>query len=257
MVAEIDKVWLRTFAPAAGARIRLVCFPHAGGSASFYIPMSRSLAPGVEVLAVQYPGRQDRRNEPLVPEIGRLADRLAEVLRPLAASGPLAFFGHSMGAVVAFETARRMERDGGTGPVVLFASGRRAPGIVREAEDRVHQGDDDAVIEEMRTLSGTEAAVFADDELLRMVLPAIRNDYQAIETYRAEPEARIGCRVVALIGDADPRTSVSDAKAWRVHTTDAFELHVFAGGHFFLSQHTQEIVERVMMDLKEYLAHPR
>jgi surfactin synthase thioesterase subunit len=255
MVAEIDKEWLRTFAPAQGASVRLVCFPHAGGSASFYIPMARSLAPGVEVLAVQYPGRQDRRGEPLVPEIGPLADRLAEVLRPLVASGPVAFFGHSMGAVMAFETARRLERDGGTGPVVLFASGRRAPGIVRE--ERIHQGSDEAVIKEMRALSGTEAAVFADDELLRMVLPAIRNDYRAIETYRAEPEARIGCRVIALIGDADPRTSVADAKAWRIHTTDAFELHVFAGGHFFVSQHPQEIVERVTTDLKEYLAQAR
>jgi surfactin synthase thioesterase subunit len=251
MAGQIDKVWLRTFATASQARIRLVCFPHAGGSASFFIPMARELAPDVEVLAVQYPGRQDRRQEPLVPDIGELADRMSGVLRPLLSAGPVAFFGHSMGAVIAFEATRRLERDGGKGPVALFVSGRRAPSIVRE--ESVHRGDDDAVIKEMRALSGTEAAVFADDELLRMILPALRSDYQAIETYRATPGASVRARIVALIGDADPRVSVFDARAWGEHTSGPFELHVFAGGHFYLSQRTQEVVERVNVDLKEYV----
>jgi surfactin synthase thioesterase subunit len=255
-VAQIDKVWLRTFEPAPEARVRLVCFPHAGGSASFFVPLSRALAPAIEVLAVQYPGRQDRRREPLVPDIGALADRMAEVLRPLAeAPEPLAFFGHSMGAVLAFEITRRLERNAGPGPVMLFASGRRAPGI--EREESVHRGDDDAVIKEMRALSGTEAAVFDDEELLRMVLPAIRSDYRAIETYRAEPGATVRCPVVALIGDADPRVSVPDARAWRLNTSGSLELHVFPGGHFYLSQHARDVAERVTTDLKEHIARPR
>lgn len=114
-------LWIRRYHPAPEAAERLVCFPHAGGSASFYLPVSTALSPAVDVLGVQYPGRQDRRHEPGVTSVADLAD---SITRALADWGdrPLTFFGHSMGAVVAFEVARRMEGAGG-GPVRLFASG--------------------------------------------------------------------------------------------------------------------------------------
>ena len=104
---------------------------------------------------------------------------------------PLTFFGHSMGAVVAFEVARRME-DAGNGPVRLFASGRRAPSRTRE--ENVHLRDDDGLVAELRALSGTAAQFLADEELLHMILPAIRSDYTAVETYRCDPGATRICR---------------------------------------------------------------
>ena len=138
-VADGSDLWLRRFHPAADAPVRLVCFPHAGGSASFYFPGSAALADGCDVSALQYPGRQDRRHEPNVDDIGVLADRIAPVLEPLF-DRPVVFFGHSMGAVLAFEVARRLEARGHE-PALLFASGRRAPSTVRE--ENVHQRDDD------------------------------------------------------------------------------------------------------------------
>ncbi|MEV5485499.1 MULTISPECIES: thioesterase II family protein [Streptomyces] len=234
-----DGLWCRRFHPAPDAGRRLVCFPHAGGSASFYHPVSAALSPRVDVLAVQYPGRQDRRQEPALDDIGLLADRIAEALRAWT-DRPLTFFGHSMGALVAFEVARRLERDG-DGPVRLFASGRRAPSAYRD--EQVHRRDDDGIVAELRALSGTDARVLDDEEMLRMVLPALRSDYKAVETYRSEPGAVVRCPVTVLVGDDDPKTSLDEARCWDAHTTDACDLRVFPGGHFYLADRPTEVMD--------------
>ena len=149
-VAEQDR-WVRRFHRCPAGAPRLFCFPHAGGSAAYYFPFSRELAPGVDVLAVQYPGRQDRRHEPLIDSIPELADRVAEILAGLAAS-PFAFFGHSMGAIVAFEVALRLRDYSGVSPTRLFVSGRRAPSTKRPRSAY----DDASLIAEMRRLGGTD-----------------------------------------------------------------------------------------------------
>jgi surfactin synthase thioesterase subunit len=236
--APSDDLWIRRFRPSPDAADRLVCFPHAGGSASFYVPVAAALSPGVDVLAIQYPGRQDRRGEPGPSSVAELADGITAALAGWD-DRPLTFFGHSMGALVAFETARRMER-AGNGPVRLFASGRRAPSRTRD--EHVHTLDDDGLVTELRRLAGTDAQVLQDEELLRMVLPAIRGDYRAVETYRCEPGARVRCPVTVLTGDADPRTSLEEARAWNEHTDADCDLHVFSGGHFFLSERPAEVL---------------
>lgn len=120
-----DGLWMRSYQPAAPSAPKLVCLPHAGGSASFFVPMARELAPRCEVLAIQYPGRQDRYAEPVLETVDELADRLFPVLRRNV-EGPVALFGHSMGATLAFELARRFEA-AGTVPSALFVSARTAP----------------------------------------------------------------------------------------------------------------------------------
>lgn len=239
--ASSTDLWVRRYHPAPTAPTRLVCFPHAGGSANFYFPFSAALDGVAEVAAVQYPGRQDRHTEKGIEDIADLADQAYEALRPCA-DRPLAFFGHSMGAVLAFEVARRFERDGQE-PVRVFASGRRAPCTHRP--DSVHLRDDDGIIAEMRRLNGTDPRLLVDDELLRMVLPALRSDYTAIENYRAEPGATIASPVTVLTGDADPRTSLDEARAWKQHTTGDFDLRVFSGGHFYLTERAAEVIEVV------------
>ncbi|MEL3947507.1 thioesterase II family protein [Streptomyces sp. LNU-CPARS28] len=248
-VADGSDLWLRRFHPAADAPVRLMCFPHAGGSASFYFPVSAALADGCDVSALQYPGRQDRRHEPNVDDIGVLADRIAPVLEPLF-DRPVVFFGHSMGAVLAFEVARRLEARGHE-PALLFASGRRAPSTVRE--ENVHQRDDDGIVAEMKAMSGTDAQVLGDEELLRMVLPALRSDYRAIETY-GPVDTTVACPITVLTGDDDPKTTVPEAEQWRAHTTGAFHLKVFRGGHFYLSPRAAEVIATVREALRGAVA---
>ncbi|MCS0638489.1 alpha/beta fold hydrolase [Streptomyces sp. LP05-1] len=239
--------WIRRFHPRPDSRVRLVCLPHAGGSASFYFPLSRAMPATVEVLCVQYPGRQDRRTEPLLDSVPALADQVYEALLPWT-DRPLALFGHSMGASLGYEVARRLERRRDFVPTALFASGRRAPSAYRA--ETVHLRDDDGLVEEMRELSGTDPQLLGDEELLRMILPAIRADYRAAETYTWEPGPPLRCPVTSLIGDDDPKVTRDEAAAWSAHTEGPFALEVFPGGHFFLARHQPEIVRLLTTGLE-------
>ncbi|WP_343245012.1 alpha/beta fold hydrolase [Streptomyces sp. SID14478] len=218
--------------------MRLVCLPHAGGSASFYFPLSKALSPAVDVLAVQYPGRQDRRHEPNISSIPELADRIFEAIRHLD-DRPLALFGHSMGAVLAYEIALRLEDAGLPAPARLFVSGRRAPS--RDRDERLHMGSDEQLLAEMRKLGGSHATLLADPGVVEMIMPALRSDYHAVESYRCTPGRRLACPVTALTGDKDPRVSIEEAAAWEEHTTGPTELQVFPGGHFFLSDQSARV----------------
>lgn len=235
-----DDTWCRSFHPAPDARVRLVCFPHAGGSASYYFPISAALHPGVDVIAVQYPGRQDRRAEPAITSISELADLATRALSGWS-DRPLTLFGHSMGAVVAFEVARRLERLGRE-PDRLFLSGRRAPRHARRDGEMVHLRDDDGLITEIKRLSGTDLEVLGNDELLRMVLPAIRSDYRAIETHHIDDGVRVRCPITALVGDADSMNPPDEVRAWSGYTTGDFDMRVFPGGHFYLANQQREVL---------------
>jgi surfactin synthase thioesterase subunit len=233
-----DELWCRRYRPSRTATARLVCFPHAGGSASFFLPVAAALSPAVDVVAIQYPGRQDRRAERPLTDVAALADRIRDVLLrqpPL----PVTFFGHSLGATVGFETVRRLEASGS--PVAhLFASGRRAPSAQRD--ESVHLRDDNGILAEVRRLNGTAASLLDDQELMRAALPSLRADYQAAETYRCAPEVTIGCPVTVLTGDADPRTTLPEARAWERHTTSTCTVRTFPGGHFFITEQANEII---------------
>ncbi|MFG2140240.1 thioesterase II family protein [Streptomyces sp. NPDC048650] len=235
----VEGLWARCYHPAPERPRQLVCFPHAGGSASFFHPVSAQLSSVAEVLSVQYPGRQDRRTETSPGDIGTMADQVYAALRDRLMSRPTAFFGHSMGAMVAFEVARRLEADGGE-LTHLFASARRAPSRYRT--ESVHRRDDDGIVAELKLLSGTDASLLGDEELLRMVLPAIRSDYTAVETYRCDPGAAVNAPITALTGDSDPKTTLEEAGDWRAHTTGAFDLRVYPGGHFYLSSQAPAVL---------------
>lgn len=248
VTAAPTTAWLRRFHPADPGDRRLVCFPHAGGSATFYHPVSARFSPEVEVLAIQYPGRQDRRHEPCVDDLPTLAALIADELRALPPK-PTVYFGHSMGAALAFETAWRLERQG-AGPRALVASGWRAPSDGRD--DRVHLRDDDGLLADVRALGGTDTAVLADDEIVRMALPAIRSDYRAIETYSARRDQVLRCPVTTLIGDDDAKVDRVAASGWSAHTTAGFRMRVFPGGHFYLIRHHQEVCAEVAAALADH-----
>ncbi|AGL16470.1 thioesterase II family protein [Actinoplanes sp. N902-109] len=238
--------WLTVFTPAPQSSVRLVCFPYAGGSGSFFLPISRALAPTVEVLAVQYPARQTRRLEPGIDNIPDFADQIFAAVRQ-STDKPLAFFGHSMGAVLAYEVALRFQQAGLPSPVRLFVSGRRAPSKYRD--ERFHAAPDAEFIAELKGLGGPNSAFLNDPEMLEMVLPALRSDYTAIERYRHEPGRTLDCPISAFVGDSDPRASLDEVRAWAQHTTGPFDLEIFQGDHFYLIGQGPQLIELIAKKL--------
>jgi surfactin synthase thioesterase subunit len=246
-----DDLWCRRYRPSRSAGTRLVCLPHAGGSASFFLPVAAALSPAVDVVAIQYPGRQDRRAERPIDDMAVLADRIHGILRRQPEL-PLTLFGHSMGAVIGFEVTRRLEADG-HGPLRLFASGRRAPSTYRD--EAIHRRDDDGILAELRKMNGTASALLGDDELMRAALPALRADYKATELYTCQEQVTVSTPISVLTGDNDPKTTRDEANAWAKHTTGAFDLHVYTGGHFFLTDHVDEIIKLMDNHFRADRAH--
>ncbi|WP_017572827.1 thioesterase II family protein [Nocardiopsis halotolerans] len=245
---DTSKLWLRRFHPAPDAPARLLCFPHAGGGANFYFPVSRALSPGTDVLAVQYPGRQDRMSESPLTDIHALADHVTEAVIPWT-DRPLVLFGHSMGSLVAFEVARRLQ-DRGVRPRALFVSARRPPHLHREPAD----GDlsQDALVRAMKELNGTDSSLLDDPTILDMIMPSLRGDFQAVRDYRYRPSPRLACPLVALSGDSDPWMDAGEIHGWRDHTSAEFRSKVLPGDHFYLVQHP----ETVLSLITEWLSPP-
>jgi pyochelin biosynthesis protein PchC len=240
------ELWVRRLGHPVEDGARLLCFPHAGGSASYFVPLAKALKDSVEVFGVQYPGRQDRRTERVIDNVTDLARGIDSTIRHLS-DRPLALFGHSMGALVAFEVARRMADTPAGGPHALLVSGRRAPSIHRE--ENMHRSSDADLIAEIEKLSGTDASLLADEEVRQMVLPAIRADYRATETYLYRPGPKLGCPIIAFIGDSDPRVTIDEIKAWADHTAAGFRCRVFPGGHFYLNEQIPTLAEAISEDL--------
>ncbi|GAA4432483.1 alpha/beta fold hydrolase [Actinokineospora soli] len=230
--------WIRVPRPRPYATRRLVCFPPAGFGAGFYRPWPDLLPADVELWAVQYPGREDRFTEPCRTELTAVA---AEVAAALAGAGPVSLFGHSMGASIAYETARRL-------PLAraLVVSGRPAPSHQRATRTTRYLDDDAAVVAELDLLGGSQPDAFADPELRALLLPVVRADFELIETYCPPPAPPLDLPVLALCGSADPRMTPAQSADWREATTGRFTAHALTGGHFFLTDHLPEVVRLVL-----------
>jgi pyochelin biosynthesis protein PchC len=254
MTADASATWLRRLPSRPGTDVTLVCCPHAGGSAGYYLPLLHPLSGSADVAVVQYPGRHDRADEQPVPSIRQVARHVVDALR---ATGPrrLALFGHSMGALVAFEVAVLLEREkGGAALDHLFVSGHRSPS--RHRPDPGRYADESAIVAELRQSGGTDKRVLAHPALVSRMLPMLRNDYAAVLGYRYRPGDNVSCAVTALVGDRDPYTTIHDAQAWTAMTTGEFALRAFPGGHFYLNAQRGLLVSALGQRLAEGAAAP-
>jgi surfactin synthase thioesterase subunit len=244
--------WLvrRQMQPAAVRR--LVCFPYAGAGASVFRDWPALVGAEMDVVAVQLPGRETRLRERAVDDICALAECVAAELEPLT-DVPVTLFGHSMGGVLAFEVARRLQR-AGRGPATLVVSARRGPRAV-DTEPCLHTLGDAAFVAEIRRrYDGIPQAVLEHPDLLALLLPTLRADVRALELYRCAHGPLLQCAVLALCGNADPRVHPDDLEAWRRETTGSFTSHVLPGGHFFLNTARAEVLQLLASALPLQLA---
>ncbi|MFD7914725.1 thioesterase II family protein [Streptomyces sp. NPDC059752] len=242
MSTEPTATWFRCLRPRPAAQIRLLCFPHGGGSSAAFRQWHALLPDHVELHAVEYPGHADRLLEPLAVDLARLADRACEAALPLL-DRPFALYGHSLGALAAFETARRLEARGHTA-VRLTASGMPAPHMVRPGT--VHLGDDRAVLAELDRLGGVPPEVLEHPDLRELVLRTARADYRLAETYRTAPGAVLRAPVTTHRGLEDPELTEAEAAGWRLATTAGTIHRTFPGDHFHPAADPYPVVADVL-----------
>jgi medium-chain acyl-[acyl-carrier-protein] hydrolase len=224
--------WLGRLKPNPQARLRLFCFPYAGGGTLAFRGWAGKLPDGVELCPVQLPGREHRMREPALRSITAVVEAAEEALVPYL-DRPFAFFGHSMGALISFDLTRLLGDRHGLLPVQLFASGCRAPHVKRRRPP-THDLPEAEFMQELHALNGTPRELLDSPDLMSLLLPLLRADFEASETYAYVPGAPLACPITAFGGLDDPEVDRADVRAWCEHTTDAFSLKMFPGDHFFL-----------------------
>ena len=242
------ETWFHCRRPNPRARLRLLCFPYAGGGVPVFRTWPDLLPAEIEVWAIQLPARDGRMREPLPGDLQTLALAAANGLGPLL-DRPFACFGHSMGALLAFEFAREMRRRGQAGPAHLFVSARRAPQLPRN-DTPLHTLPEAPFIDRLRQrYNGIPAAILAEPELLKLFLPMLRADFKMIETYHYHPEAPLDCPIMAFGGAQDDLARPDDLTAWQAQTCGTFKLQMFPGGHFYLQTTLPQLLTTVAQEL--------
>jgi surfactin synthase thioesterase subunit len=227
--------------PCCTPRLQLLCFHHAGGNANAFLPWKAHLSPDIELCAVQLPGRGARMAEPPVRDFDTLVDALVDVIRHHVRH-PFAFFGHSMGGLIAFEVARRCQRLGLPMPQHVFVSASSAPSD-RGAPMRLHELDDERLIEALRAYDGTSPEALAHEELTDMMLRAVRADFALLAQYRYEPERPpLPVPITVLAGRQDEIVPHESLDRWQECTQLPCRRHEFDGGHFYLHSETEAVV---------------
>jgi medium-chain acyl-[acyl-carrier-protein] hydrolase len=242
--------WIARQKQKPNARLRLFCFPYAGGSAAIYRGWQEEMPAEVDVCPVQLPGRESRLLEEPFTHIEPMVKALVDALKPYM-DRPFAFFGHSMGALITFELARELRRQKlGLEPVHLFVSARSAPHRKIEREP-VHQLPHDQFLERLRKLNGTPEAVLQNEELMELMMPILRADFAVNETYVYTPEEPFHIPIHCFGGIADVDIPQANLEAWGEQTTKAFTLKMYDGDHFFLNN--PEIRKELLQDLSSEL----
>lgn len=234
--------WLRVLREGPQPRARWVCLPHAGGSASFYRPWLAHLPGDIDLLAVQYPGREERFNEAHVPCLETLAEHISQALLALPAR-PLLLFGHSMGAALAYAVGLHLEA-AAAGPAHVFVSGHAPPH--RQPPSDLHRQDDSALIADILRQDAQAADLWANPQLRAVFLPTLRSDYQAIETWRPAHLPPLAAPLDVLLARDDAEVSLEQARAWADLSGHLPDIRLFDGDHFYLKHQPRPVIDHLL-----------
>ncbi|MBE3560032.1 MAG: thioesterase [Ktedonobacteraceae bacterium] len=236
----------------AQPRLRLFCFPYAGGGAAIYRTWQEQFPAEIEVCPVHLPGRESRIKEAPYTRLAPLIEALAQALEPFMYI-PFAFFGHSMGTLISFELARHLRRRHAPMPVRLFVAAHRAPQLPDRGEPQYLLPDDE-LIDSLRRLGGTPPAILQHEELMRIVLSILRADFELCETYVYTPEEPLDLPISAYGGEQDTLVSRQELQAWALQTQRAFTLDMLAGNHFFLQSQQPLLLQNIAQQLQCYVS---
>lgn len=241
--------WLFDAKVNTKAAVRLFCFPYAGGAAHVYRYWQNLLPASVDICAVQLPGRGNRLREPASTNLGELVSAAAEALKPYM-DLPYLFFGHSMGALISFELARHLRRDFFLQPIGLLVSGCRAPQS-QLIKRYTYNLPDAEFVEEIRRLNGTPAEVLEHPELMALMLPLLRADFQLLQTYRYQKDEPFEFPITAFGGMDDTEVSPACLEAWEMQTSSRFAYRLFPGNHFFLQTSRELLLQAISEELSQ------
>lgn len=244
--------WIIPFQPLTSPSLRLFCFANAGGSPAQFRSWQNLLPKGIEVCPVQLPGQGSRFREQPPVELTSLAKSLVEVFTPYF-DVPVAFWGYSMGAVVAYELTQTLKQLGCPGPRHLFVAARRPPHIP-PTESPIHMlPEQDFISEIQRRYNGIPAAVLQEPELMALFVPVLRANFEMIETHSDEGTEQLDCPITAFGGSSDPTVNTSAIMAWGELSRGVFQHFIFPGDHFFVQHHQPAILQILSRNLAPLL----
>ncbi len=247
----MDEMTLDRWVPfrneSAVVRCRLFSFPHAAGNAAFYRPLRRFMPPEVDLCPVELPGRAARLDEPPFTSMNELMERLYHALQPLM-TVPFGFFGHSVGACMAYEAARQLRSVDGRTAVHLFVSGRGSPNCASADPPSARLRSDHDLLAILCRFGSTPTAIMQRPELIAALLPALRADLALVEGYAVDPGDRMTCPITAF-GGADDVSHSGSLQSWRDFTRGKFRTCIFPGGHFYFSPAAEALAKEIIRDL--------
>ena len=233
--------------PQTTSKVRLFCFPYAGGGASAFRSWANELPPTVELACIQLPGRETRIRETPIANLPDLIQQLKPAILPHLTL-PFAFFGHSMGALIAFELTRSLHHTQSPLPQHLFVSACRAPQLPRHTPPR-HTLSTSELIAELHRLKGTPAEILNNNELMELLLPTIKADFGVVDTYIYRTQPPLPLSLKALGGQEDSEVSPEQLFPWHKQSTSEFSSHIFPGDHFFIQQRQSSVLNRILATL--------
>ncbi len=245
--------WFESFSPNPAAKARLFCFSYAGGNPTTFRDWHRFLPSSLEILAIQLPGHGTRVWEKPFSELKPLIEELNHFITEYSEK-PFLFFGHSLGALLAFELARQLGRSPVRQPSLLILSACSAPEWMseRSKKNRLHPGhllSDELLIQKLKELGGTPKEVLENSELMKLFLPAIRADLCLSENYIYEAGIPLSCPMIVCGGEKDDEVDIASLDDWSLQTSSSFKKEIFPGNHFYLYESKIELLKKISEEI--------